>query len=361
MIPEKYVSILASLGGKSFVPQINDSILLVDFLNLFIRSFTGSPASNNNGEHVGGITGSLYSLSLAIRDLGITRVIIASDGQESARRKRKIYPQYKEGRKVKINLNRTYNFKDENQELDLMKYEMQKLIQYLELMPIQFIVCDYTEADDVISYIAQEVFTNDNEHIYIMSSDKDYYQLINKRISVWSPTKKILYTETSLINEYGISPENFLFYRVLDGDKSDNIKGVKGVGLKSLIKFIPILTERREISRKEFLDYVKEKNEEKKSKLLIYKNILESEDIIELNEELMQLKSPNMSGTAKSTVTNIIKSQPIQQLNRHELRSLYIKDGLSNAIPDITGFLDKTFYKMNFLIESYNKKIGEKK
>ena len=63
MSKNKYFSILDSLTETNSKPaELNDRVLLVDGLNTFIRAWTTSPVTNDDGVHVGGITGSLLSL-----------------------------------------------------------------------------------------------------------------------------------------------------------------------------------------------------------------------------------------------------------------------------------------------------------
>ena len=68
-----------------------------------------------------------------------------------------------------------------------------------------------------------------------MSTDKDFLQLVSDRINVYSPSKKKLYN-TETLEEYNIHPENFLIYRMIDGEKSDNIGGVHGIGVEDSVK-----------------------------------------------------------------------------------------------------------------------------
>ena len=68
-----------------------------------------------------------------------------------------------------------------------------------------------------------------------MSTDKDFLQLKNGRVKIWSPSKKKMYDDKSVFEEFGIFTK-FIWYRVLDGDKSDNINGVRGLGLKTIKK-----------------------------------------------------------------------------------------------------------------------------
>jgi len=96
----------------------------------------------------------------------------------------------------------------------------------------------------------KELYGNTNvltdSKITIMSTDKDFLQLANERIKVWSPTKKKMYDEDAVLNEYGISSHNLIWYRVLDGDKSDNIPGVRGLGLKTIQKNQQIKKQQKE-------------------------------------------------------------------------------------------------------------------
>ena len=111
-----------------------------------------------------------------------------------------------------------------------------ELIDYLDASSCsqQFYPIENIEADDTIGYLCRQVLTDSK--ITIMSTDKDFLQLANGRIRIWSPTKKKMYDEDAVLSEYGISSHNLIWYRVLDGDKSDNISGVRGLGLKTIQK-----------------------------------------------------------------------------------------------------------------------------
>lgn len=357
-IKEEYFTLFEQLKKKhdeSPNVSINNNILIVDFLNTYIRSYCGSPAMNNNGEHVGGITGFLYSIGNAIRMFGATRCIIVSDGENSASRKRKIYPDYKQKRSVKVNFNRQYNFKDADEEREAMNVQLQILLEYLQYMPLQLVTADATEADDVISYIAKDVFGNNKNKVIIMSSDKDFLQLVDERINVWSPTKKKLYTPKAILDEYGVHPNNFLFYRTLDGDKSDNIPGVNGVGLKTLKKYLPFLAEEKKTSVNEIVDYAEKKNTEK-NKLQFFKNIADSKDTILMNEQLMQLECANMSENNKAKIRHQLQND-IPLLNKPQIQLMYMRHGLSNAMPDINSWLIHTFTQLNSYAQNRNGEI----
>ena len=87
-----------------------------------------------------------------------------------------------------------------------------------------------------------------------MSTDKDFLQLVSPRVSLYSPTKKITYDEELVKKEFGIYPQNMLTCRVIDGDKSDGIPGVRGIGIKTLIKEFPELTQNEKFDIKRLMD-----------------------------------------------------------------------------------------------------------
>ena len=269
---------------------VNNRVLIVDGLNLYLRAFAVNGALNDNGVPVGGLTGFLRSLAYAIREVNPTRVIVVYDGQGGSQRRRKIHPDYKANRKPGKRITRWDAFKDAREEKDAMKIQFSRLIEYLDFLPINVISIDKIEADDTIAYIAHTLF---DEDVTILSADQDFLQLVDERITVWSPTKKKFYTPRMVEADYGVPAHNFLMYKVLMGDKSDNIEGVKGLGPKKLPKIIPDLLTQTTLD----LDFILEhagKGEEP-----MHKKISESETQLRLNEELMDLKNPPISGELK--------------------------------------------------------------
>lgn len=187
----------------------DDRVLIIDGLNTFIRAYSATPTLNANGEHCGGISGFLSSMGHAIKTMSPTRVIVVFDGKNGSAARRKLYPEYKATRKVSIRLNRAQSVDKEDNQLE----QLIRLIDYLETLPITVITLDGAEADDVIAYIANNILTPKDSHSFIMSSDKDFLQLVSNNVHVWSPTKKKLYYEDDVYSEYGVIPQNFAVYR----------------------------------------------------------------------------------------------------------------------------------------------------
>ena len=318
---------------------VNNRVLIVDGLNLYLRAFAVNGALNDNGVPVGGLTGFLRSLAYAIREVNPTRVIIVYDGAGGSQRRRKIHSDYKSQRKPGKRITRWDAFKDASEEKDAMKIQFSRLLDYLDFLPINVLSIERIEADDTIAYIAHTLMKED---VTIMSSDQDFLQLVNDRITVWSPTKKKFYTPRMVMDDYGVPAHNFLMYKVLMGDKSDNIEGVKGLGPKKLPKIIPDLLTHNTLD----LDFILEhagKGEEP-----MHKRIVESETQLKINEELMNLKNPPISGELKLQITRLIEA-PINLLSRNNFIMMYNDDQLGNAIAAPDLWLREHFIKLNTL------------
>ena len=322
---------------KSDSLNVNDRVLIVDGLNLYLRVFAVNGALNDNGVPVGGLTGFLRSLAYAIREVNPTRVIVVYDGAGGSQRRRKIHPEYKSNRKPGKRITRWDAFKNATEEKESMKIQFSRLIEYLDFLPINVISIDKIEADDTIAYIAHTLL---DKEVTIMSADQDFLQLVNDRITVWSPTKKKFYTPRMVEADYGIPAHNFLMYKVLMGDKSDNIEGVKGLGPKKLPKIVPDLFTQTTLD----LDFILEhagKGEEP-----MHKRISESANQLQLNEELMDLKNPPISGELKLQITRLIES-PVNLLSRNDFIIMYNDDQLGNAIASPDLWLKEHFIKLN--------------
>ena len=346
MTNARHLSILEEIkksGGKVDSGEPNDSVLLIDGLNTFIRVFSAIPTSNEDGVHIGGIVGFLRSIGYTINMVRPTRTIIVFDGKGGSNRRRKIYPQYKMGRKMSHRLNRTHDFLTRDEEKKMMIFQLNRVVEYLECLPLTIINMDNIEADDVIGYCANHIF---DKKTTIMSTDKDFLQLIDENVSVYSPTKKKMYDEEKVVEEYGISSQNFLLYKILDGDVSDSIPGVKGVGLKSLIKHFPFL----ETSHKYSIEDIIKSASTQKEKYKLCEDIINSREQMLLNKKLMDLDEVIISGNAKLKIQNII-SNPIQRLVKHKFQKMVLEDKMYTALPNLNSWLHTTFNRLKFMAE----------
>ena len=317
-------------------------LMIIDGLNTFIRVFSAVPALNDDGDHIGGVTGFLRSIAANIRQHKPTRCVIVFDGKGGSRRRKDLYPNYKANRANKTAFNRYQEFASLEDEQDSMKRQFGRLIQYLNCLPITTISIDNVEADDIMAYIANEIYTKDDNRATIVSTDRDFLQLVNNRISVWSPIKKKMYTPSVMQEEFGFSPKNYLLYRSFIGDKSDNIPGLKGVGPKSLIKYFPMFTEDREILVQEIVEYAT--NVDKKYK--VHELVSNNKELLELNYKLMQLKEVDINGNAKMLTLDKVKGD-IDKLNTYQFKKMFMADKMYTVIKDLDSWLNNSFNALN--------------
>ena len=314
----------------------NSRVLIIDGLNLYLRTFAVNGMLNDRGVPIGGMMGFLKSVAYAIRETNPTRLIVVYDGAGGSQRRRKLHPNYKGNRKPGKRITRWDAFKNVEEEKQAMKIQFSRLLEYLDTLPINVLSIDRIEADDTIAYITNNLL---KDEVIIMSADQDFLQLVNDRVTVWSPIKKIFYTPEKVLEDYGVPAHNFLMYKILMGDKSDNLEGVKGLGPKKLPKILPDISSKF-LDLDFILDYASKGTEP------MHKRIVESIDQLTLNEKLMDLKNPPISGELKSLIRRII-SRPINLLSSNDFNTMYIEDQMGNAIdiPDI--WLKQHFTRLN--------------
>ncbi len=337
----KYQALINELKLRQNVEAVtkNSRVLVVDGLNTFIRAYAASPVLNGDGEHVGGISGFLMSVGHAIKAINPTRVVVVFDGKDGSARRRSIYPDYKANRKVKIRLNRAITVDKQDNQLQ----QLVRLTEYLDIMPVSTIVVDGAEADDVVAYIANDYLLHKDSQVFIMSSDKDFMQLVDNRTHVWSPTKKKMFYTDDVLETYGIPPSNFALYRALTGDDSDNIPGVNGVGDKTLIeKFPKITTEAMTLDS--FMEYAKELAATNKAK--IYQKVVQAESDIRLYYDVVQLNVSNINMSTKMKIIDMLDQQ-VNKLAKIKFHSMLIEDRMTNAIKNVEMWLREITHKLD--------------
>mgnify|MGYP001304845489 CR=1 FL=1 len=324
---------------------INGNALLIDGMNTFMRVWTMYPTTNDNGEHIGGFTGFLKSIGHAIRLLKPTRCIIVFDGKGGSQRRRKIFPDYKMKKNVRFRVNRAMSLDmDREEESDSMKTQIVKLVQYLDLLPVTTICIDNVEADDVLAFLAKEKFEANGHRATIMSTDKDFLQLVSENISVYSPTKRKIYLPDTVAHEYGIHPKNYLTYRTIDGDRGDNIDGIKGAGEKKIKTAFPCLSEARKVDMKELVEI----SEANKKSMPFYKTFLKEENqtLLSRNYDLMQLHDSIMPASMQTKILDHVDT-PLNSLNKFEFSKKFAEDQLWAAFPNHHNWLMETWTLLN--------------
>ena len=293
--------------------------LIIDGTNIFYRAYVVNPSLSNSGLPVGGLVGFLKSLQKLIREMKPTKVFVCWDGAGGSSRRRSVVSSYKEGRKA-IRLNRStgvsLSLEEENQS---KLRQIMRLFEYLDNLPLIQLMHDGVEADDMISILCQELR---GEQKIIVSSDKDFYQLLDDETIIYRPVQAVFKTKKDIVEEIQIHPNNFALARAVSGDKSDNLQGVKGAGLKTLAKRFPFLVEEKDYSLTDLVDAC----EETENKLKIHEGILDNYDKILKNYKIMQLYVPNVSFQVRDIVKNA-KENYSRYYNKTEIVKMMFTDG----------------------------------
>jgi len=320
--------------GSNLEPlHLNSRVLLIDSMNTFLRSFAIIPAINPQGNHIGGLVGFMKSLGYAIKLIQPTRVILVFDGQGNITNRRNTYSEYKANRQIKRITN--FNvFSTLEEESDSVSTQMMRLLDYLKTLPVNISIIDKIEADDTIAYLSQKL----KDDVIIYSADQDFLQLVNKRITVYSPIKKKFYRPQDIFDQYGLYPKNFITMKCLMGDKSDNLPGVKGLGPKKLFKYFPELGGSEKFTLKEAYSKATEKVEEHG----IYGNVHLFKNQLEINYELMSLEDIHLLDKDEQELDELITTSP-NNFNKAKFLGMYEKDLLGRGIPNTEFWLSEVF------------------
>jgi 5'-3' exonuclease len=299
-------------------------IMIIDALNQFLRAYIVNPSLSTNGDPIGGTAGFLKILQKLCREINPDRVVICWDGKGGSARRKSVNKNYKEGRKP-LRLNRDIKNLTEEEELQNKIWQQIRLVEYLNNFPVTQLVSDGSEADDVISFVAQLPDFKDWQKV-IISSDKDFFQLLDDKTIAYRPTQKEVLNKNNIIEKFGIHPTNFALARAIVGDKSDNLDGVPGIGLPTVAKRLSFLAEEKTYSINEVIKFCANAN----STLKAYQNIVESEPIIKENYQLMQLYAPSISVQSKTKIKSIIREAQLT-FNKTSTNGMMLKDGIGKT------------------------------
>ena len=201
---------------------MNKRLVLIDGMSVFYRGYFAMPGlSLPDGTPTGGVFGFASIAIEVIKQLEPDYVIVAWDKSKTATRKRKeIFPDYKAGR---------------TRPPDDFFAQIPLLHDLLDSFGWPLLEMDDYEADDIIGTISVEAAKKDIE-TRVVSGDYDMMQLLSKHTSVYINKKgseMMRFTEVEFEEKYGVKLAQFIDYKALVGDSSDNIPGVRGVGPKA--------------------------------------------------------------------------------------------------------------------------------
>jgi len=319
-------------------PQ-SERYLLIDGLNLFFRNFSAINTVNSNGVHVGGLGGFFRSLGSLIRTIQPTQVYVIFDGTNSSHNRKNIIPEYKSGRNLtRVTKHELFDNLEEEDESKIS--QIVRIIQYLQTLPVKTISFPGVEADDVIAHLSSTLPINPDDRAFIVSSDKDYLQLVTEKVIVYRPTEQEYYTTDTVKENFGVTPNNFILYKLLMGDNSDGITGIKGLGPKGLFKHFPELAK-YDLSFDDLLDIAESKLKEH----VIYARVLHDIPNLENKYKIMDLSNPMISDGDKLKINKLAKNLPLN-FYPEEFIKMYYEDQIGGLIRNVEFWVQDIFKEL---------------
>lgn len=311
-------------------------LMVIDALNAYFRAYIVDPTiSTVTGDPIGGYQGFVKILQKLCREMRPDEIVITWDGAGGSQKRKLVNKNYKAGRKP-IRLNRNVKNLTESQELQNKVWQQMRLMEMLNFLPCIQLVSDGIEADDLISFVVQNHKYKGWQKI-IVSSDKDFFQLCDDETVVYRPIQKKFVNKPRILEEFGIHPTNFAMARAIAGDSSDNLKGVRGVGLKTIANKLEFFSKEESVTFDDLYEHCKNDN----TGLKAFSSILENADVIQENYKIMQLYAPAISVQTKMKVQASLDDFT-PEFNKTEILKRIKVDGFAEwSMDDLFGICKK--------------------
>ena len=305
--------------------------LLVDGDSLLKTAYYGAKDLYYKDTHIGGIFQFLTMLRKCLNEYRYDKVFIFWDGRFSGRLRYDLYKEYK--------ANRDKNFytpmDPSDPELFIQK---ERVKQYAEELFIRQFQDEIIEADDAIGYYCTTI--KKNEKVVILSNDRDMCQLINNKVGVYLLNLKKIISEENYSDNFNHHQSNLKLIKIIAGDNSDNIKGIKGVKERTLLKYFPELSM-GPLTLKDIFSKIEVLQKKRKNRLKTLDNIVnkisvgvQGENIFEINEKIINLSSPLLTESSREELTNLFDSSiDPEDRNTKNVIKMMLEDGLVMAIP----------------------------
>ena len=316
------------------VNKIKISTLVVDGNALFKRGFSATKHEyNEKGEPIGGVYQFLTVLRKIIEENLYHKVFVFWDGKFSGKMRWELYKDYKGNR------NKDYeNGTEPEDQNEILQRQM--VFNYLEELYIRQLFDETVEADDFIAYYCKA--KRDTEKITVVTSDRDLCQLVHENVRMYMIDLKDYVYVKNFKEVMGYHHENVATIKILCGDNSDNIKGVKRLKQATLFKHIPEFIERK-VTLDEAINIAKKLQQErldnKKSKLAVLDNIIEGNtdgvqgnELYEINRRLVDLSTPLIHEQALNEVNQLIISPLSDDRSIKNAYRMLKEDGLDKYL-----------------------------
>lgn len=280
-------------------------LLLIDGNSIMNRAFYGIMGSkvltSDDGKYTNALYGFLAILFKNLEEVKPDYMMIAFDSKTAANVRKQQYAGYKASR---------HGMPEE------LAYQMPEIKEILTAMNISFIELPDFEGDDIIGTAAKR-FANEDTNVYLLSGDRDLFQLIQNNIIMRIPRTKMGKTETEIYDEekineeMGLKPIELIELKALMGDSSDEIPGCPGVGPKTATK---LLQEFRTIDK--LYEAIENGEAEKEVKGKVRENLIANKELVYLSKELGRIK-------LNATITENLEDFKVKEWNKEEVIRLF--------------------------------------
>ena len=216
----------------NIIQKYMEKVLLIDGNSIMNRAFYGimgnKMLTTKNGMYTNAIYGFLSIMFKNMEEVEPQYMLIAFDSKTAANVRKNMYEGYKKHRHAMPSE---------------LAEQMPVIKDILKAMNIKTLEMDDYEGDDILGTFAKK-FAKEGQDVYILSGDRDLFQLIEDHITVRIPRTKMgkteteIYTREKVEEEYGLEPIDLIEVKALMGDSSDEIPGVPNVGPKTSTSII---------------------------------------------------------------------------------------------------------------------------
>lgn len=257
-------------------------------------------------------------------DAPIKEIIFVWDKGRSSRRL-EVYPDYKGTRSRK-------EFTPEDKQwMEEFFQQTDILHENLPIFGVKSYRKDHWEGDDLVLGVTSRLSRRYPEDVsVVVSTDEDFHQLISSTVHIFSPIKKILYNPDNYKELTGIAPELFLTYKILKGDSSDNIPGIRGIGEKTAKSLVNTYGDMESL-----LDH---RDELVKSKRFAKIFTAEGLSILDRNNKLINLKDYVDLTPVVQEIDEVLDEEPV--VNHRVVRGFLMKYQLVSILVNFNKWIE---------------------